>query len=350
MIQLREAVSTDNAGLLNLTSLLPMEGRISIRIDRNPDFFQLLNQRGPSKLFVAESEGNIIGCLSVSMMNIFINGNPDIVHYLADLKIHPSYLGTTLTSRLLYMMFNYLRTIKSDLVFSTAAFGNEKVMSLFEGRIGLPKFQCIGAFKVYQIIPFLKKISSQTYTIDEIPLNDKIISFYTRFLKKYQFSPLLNEADLQGVRNLVAMQNNDMKASISLIDMGGSKQNVLIRLPRMLNLLVSILRKFNKLIKFLNLPEFNTPIKIMYIKVLACKEGCEDALDLLINQARTICFKEKYCFLSVGIHEKDPLTSFFRQYLHFTFNSLGFIASLSNDDEKIQIGTTGIAYEDYSLI
>ncbi len=75
-----------------------------------------------------------------------------------------------------------------------------------------------------------------------------------------------------------------------------------------------------------------------------------EALELLINQARTICFSEKYCFLSVGIHEKDPLNSFFSQYLHFTFHSLGFIASLSKNNEKIQNCIAGIAYEDYSLI
>jgi hypothetical protein len=350
MIQLREAVSTDNAGLLNLTSLLPMEGRISIRIDRNPDFFQLLNLRGPGKLFVAENEGKIIGCFSASMMNILVNGNPDTVHYLADLKIHPSWLGSTLTSRLLYVMFDYLRTLRADLLFSTAAFGNEKVMPLFEGRIGLPKFQCIGTFNVYQIIPFTKKTVSSKYTIEEIPLNDDIITFYARFLKRYQYSPVMNEATLQETRNLIVMRNNEIIASLSLLDVGASKQNVLIRLPRALSLLVSLLRKLNKLVKILNLPELNQPIKIMYIKIFAFKEDCEEAFELLINQARTICFKERYCFLTVGIHEKDPLNSFFSQYLHFTFHSLGFMASLSKKDEKIQNCMTGTAYEDYSLI
>jgi hypothetical protein len=350
MIQLREAVSTDNAGLLNLTSLLPMEGRISIRIDRNPDFFQLLNQRGPGKLFVAENEGKIIGCFSASMMNIIINGNPDTVHYLADLKIHPSWLGSTLTPRLLYLMFDYLRAVKADLLFSTAALGNKKVMPLFAGRIGFPKFQCVGTFNVYQIIPLTHKTVSQKYTIEEIPLNDAIITFNNRFLKRYRYSPVMNATTQQGTRNLIATGNNEIVASLSLVDTGGSKQNVLIRLPRALNLLVSILRKLNKMVKILNLPEFNQPLKIMYIKVFAYKEGCEEALELLINQARTICFKERYCFLSVGIHEKDPLNSFFSQYLHFTFHSLGFMASLTKDNEKIQNCMEGIAYEDYSLI
>ena len=80
-------------------------------------------------------------------------------------------------------------------------------------------------------------------------MNDDIITFYTRFLKRYQYSPVMNEATLQGTRNLIAMRNNEIIASLSLIDVGASKQNVLIRLPRALNLLVSLLRKLNKMIR-----------------------------------------------------------------------------------------------------
>ena len=350
MIQLREALPTDNAGLLNLTSLSPMDGKISIRIDRNPDFFRLLNQRGPGKLFIAKSDEIIVGCFSLSIMDVLNCGNHDKIHYLADLKIHPSHLGTTLTSRLLYMMFDYLRKIKADLLFLTAADGNEKVMPLLEGRIGLPKFHSIGTFRVYQIVPLIKKISMSRYMIRDHPLNDEIIGFYSTFLKRYLLSPLINETNLKGTRNLVAFQNNDIKASISLIDVCSIKQNVLIRLPKTVDFLVSILKKFNRFTKILNLPEIGEPVKIMYIKVFAFKEGHEDALDILMSQARRICFNEKYCFLSVGIHEKDPLSSFFRKYLHFTFNSLGFIASLNNDNEKIHSITEGIVFEDYSLI
>jgi hypothetical protein len=350
MIQLREAVSTDNAGLLNLTSLLPMEGRISIRIDRNPDFFKLLNVRGPGKVFIAEREGYIIGCFSVSVMDILVNGIPDKVYYLADLKIHPSCVGTTLTSRLLFVMSNYLRNIGADLLFSTAALGNEKVLSLFSGRIGLPKFQGIGTFKVYQIIPLIKKAALKTYRIEELLLNDEILEIYSCFSKRYSYSPALNKTNLQGNRHLVASQKDEIVASISLIDMGESKQNVLIRLPPTLNILVSLLKKLNKLFNVLNLPAYGEPIKIMYIKAFAYREGHAEALDLLITHARKLCFKDKYCFLSVGIHDKDPSASFFRRYLHFTFNSLGYISSLKNDNDKVRNITWGIVYEDYSLI
>lgn len=350
MIQLREALTSDNAGLLNLTSQLPMEGKISIRIDRNPDFFQLLNLRGPGKLFVAENNGIIIGCISVSAMEILLNGNPEKVYYLADLRIHPVYVGTTLTARLLFMMFNYLRQIKADLIFCTAADGNEKVMPLFEGRVGFPKYSRVGIFKVYQIIPLCIKINLHQYTLSEIPLNGYILDIYRCFFKRHQFSPVINEDRLQGTRNLVVLEQGNIKACITLIDMDHSKQNVLIHLPYALHFLVTILRQFNKLAKIFILPEIGKPVKIMYIKAFAFMDGYERAFDLLIQHVRRLCFIEKYCFLAIGIHEKDPLKQLFTKYLHFTFNSVGFITSLEKTKDKVHTILDGVLFEDYSLI
>jgi hypothetical protein len=66
MIKIREALPSDNEGLLQLTSVTPMKGQISIRIDRNPDFFRLLSMRGQSKTLIAEQSGTLAGCFSVS--------------------------------------------------------------------------------------------------------------------------------------------------------------------------------------------------------------------------------------------------------------------------------------------
>ena len=48
-VEIREAVETDNEALLALTRATPMDGTISLRIDRDPDFFALLRLRGPAE-------------------------------------------------------------------------------------------------------------------------------------------------------------------------------------------------------------------------------------------------------------------------------------------------------------
>ena len=349
MVIIREALLTDNAALLNLTFLTPMKGRISLRIDRNPDFFSLLNKRGRSEVFVAEKNGTIVGCFSVSNIETLVNGNSEIVYYLADLKIHPLYGGKILV-RLLKKMADYILQNHADLLFCTAAYGNEKVMALFEGRAGFPKFHCVGTFRVYQIIPLVRKINPGKYTIREIEMNDDVIGLYNQFYLRYQVAPLFSGTNLQGTRTIAAIDNNIIKASITLSDISLSKQNVLIDLPFVLKLAVSLLRLLNRIVPVINLPEIGKPVKILYIKTFAFANGCEDALDPLIQQARKLAFLEKYCYLTVGIHERDSLSRFFNKHLHFTFRSLGYILSMHGNNEKVNKILKGVIFEDYSVV
>ena len=65
MIHYRLANFEDNRQLIELTSSSGMTGEISLRIDRKPDFFGLLNMRGESKVFVAVDHETIIGSICV---------------------------------------------------------------------------------------------------------------------------------------------------------------------------------------------------------------------------------------------------------------------------------------------
>jgi hypothetical protein len=348
-VVIREALPKDNAALLKLTSLTPMKGRISLRIDRNPDFFRLLSKRGESKVYVAGKNGTLVGCFSVSNTETLVNGNYEKVYYLADLKIHPSYGGIMLV-RLLNVMMNHLKQCGADLLFCTAAFGNEKVMPLFEGRAGFPKFHPVGTFRVFQIIPLNSKINSKKYTLDEAEINDNIISLYNRFYSGYDVAPLYSISSLQGTRTIMAIEKGTIRASVTLSDVSGSKQNVLMGLPFILNLVVMLLRFLNRIAPFINLPEIGKPVKVLYIKAFAFSAGCEDGLEFLIQKARQLAFRDRYCYLTVGIHERDPLVRFFNKYLHFTFLSLGFILSMHGNDEKINKIFRGVLFEDYSLV
>lgn len=350
MVNIREALSSDNAGLLVLTSLTPMRGRISLRIDRNPDFFSLLQKRGCSKVFIAENEGMIVGCFSASAVETTVNGKREKIFYLADLKVHPVYEGTTLAARLLKRMADYIRTTDADLLFCTAASGNVKVMPLLTGRAGFPVFRYAGTFKVFQLIPFRKDIKCGKFIVAETAINKEIIGLFNKFFLKYRLSPHWSEENLEGAQTIVAIQKNEIKAAISLLDTESLKQNNLSGLPFSLNLLLWLIKTTNRIVQMANLPEPGKPLKMLYIKAFAYREGCKEAMDVLVRHARKIAFLGGYCFLTVGIHEKDPCSGLFKKYPHFTFRSLGFIAGIRGENEKIDRIIEGILFEDYSLV
>ena len=91
MISIQEATLNDNLELLALTQATPMNGVISLRIDRSPAFFQLLKLRGTGKVFIARADGRIVGCISVAYRSVFVDGKPQRDGYVGDLKVHPSF-------------------------------------------------------------------------------------------------------------------------------------------------------------------------------------------------------------------------------------------------------------------
>lgn len=167
MTRIREATRDDNDGLLALTAMTPMGGDIAVRSDRFPDFFRLLDRRGPSRVLVAEENRTIVGSLSANRVEVYVEGNPEAVHYIGDLKVHPEYRRSGLATRLLKAMQRDLEAAGADLVLCTAAFGNKRVLPYMEGRAGLPRAAALGVFKVYQLLPSRRPGEGAPYEVRE---------------------------------------------------------------------------------------------------------------------------------------------------------------------------------------
>ena len=150
-IEIRQASEADNEELLTLTRMTPMDGAISLRIDREPDFFALLRLRGRGKVLVAASGRQVIGCISVALRTAYISGVPETIAYIGDMKVHPSFSGSLVAVRLIKALEADMRLAGIDVGFCVAADGNHRVMPLFEGRLGMPRWVRLGRFLIMSI-------------------------------------------------------------------------------------------------------------------------------------------------------------------------------------------------------
>lgn len=350
MARFREATRSDNEGLLSLTAMTPMGGRIAVRTDRYPDFFRLLDRRGLSHVLVAEENGKIVGSVSAARVTVFVEEEREPVHFLGDLKVHPDFRKSGLAAGLLKSMHGVLLAEGADLVLSAAAYGNEKVLPFFDGRGGLPRAVPIGIFNVYQLLPSRRRQAAGPYAIREEPEHAGLHRFYDEHFRRYQFGPVFGPGALKDARHWVARSGDEIQASLSLVDVSDSRQNVIIRLPIFLGGLVSLVRAVHHISPVADLPAKNTPIRTLYIKALACREGHEPALARLIQNARNLAFQEGYHFLAVGLHERDPLAVWVARLPKFTFKSMGFLVSLKRGKDELARLTGRVPYEDYSLV
>jgi hypothetical protein len=346
-MKIRKAVSQDSNGLIELTALTPMKGRISLRIDRKPDFFALLHQRGDSIVVVAENDQEkIMGSFSAAKKHFMIDNSIRPVYYLGDLKVNPGYKKSTIAYRLIKAMQEEVGKSGIDLFICNTSQDNIHVFTFFQGRAGLPIFQETTTFNVYQILP---RNYPQSENISTACSAEQLTDFYGKFFERYHFHPVISLID--NCINIGCTEKRKIVAAISLYDPGMLKQNVIIDFPMGIGITLRVLKVLKSITGIRYIPGKGDQLKILYVKYLALEPGHEEDLVGLIRFARTFAFQKKFHFLAIAVDKKDSfLNAIIKPLSSFNFRSHQFIASLGKNEELLEKIKRNIAYEDYSLI
>jgi hypothetical protein len=344
-INIRIAVPSDSEELIQLTMQTPMEGSISIRIDRDPDFFSLSKARGETEVFVACIENNnlIIGCFSFSKQLFYSFGKPVDVYYLADLKIRPEYSKSFAAYLLAKHVQSHLQSIGANFLFCTAVNDNYAVMPFFNGRATIPKFQKLATFNSYQILPRKGK----KHTPADIN-HFTLIDFYMKSYKNYSFYSSFN--DLGQCKHFVNIENDQVSSSMSVFDPSALKKNVTVKVRFAIKLLLKILRLLKYVFPLSDIPSLNKPLKILFIKYYACQKDNDAQFVALLDQVRAYAFANQYHLLSIAADERNLAINCLLKSKSITrLVSIGLITSLDNDQELLNLFSKGLCYEDFSL-
>jgi len=353
----REASSEDNAGLLELTRATPMSGAIPLRIDRGANFFRLVNMRGEGKVFVATLRGRVVGCISAAVRNAFVQGKPQTIGYIGDVKVHPSLAGSRVVLRLIAALREDLVRRNVDLLFAVIAAGNRQALSLMEGRLGTPNWQPMGSFRVYEVLPSPFPRRSSSYDVDLLRPQEarSLVALVNRFNRDYQFGPVVEsegpgaDADSPFARTLVARLGQEVVASVTAFDASEAKSNVLVALPPLLKLALAALAPVRLILPGLRVPRVGEPLRLLYLRHPACEPGHVAALHALVQRARFEAYRRRYSFVAFGVHERDRLCDLVRGLPKFVFVSRAFATSLLGGHD-LQAVAAGIPMEDFALV
>lgn len=269
-----------------------------MRIDREPDFFALLRARGDVVVFVARCEGNVIGCMSAAVHQSYVRGVLENIAHVGDLKVHPLFSGKRLSLRLISALEARLRSQDVDLCFSLVAEGNCRVLPISEGKHGTPAVVHLGRFIVEQLIPSPFRGKSRHYRIEETAREDlpAVAAMLDSTCRQRQFAPRITAAHLEGAfpsagaegfaKRLAAREAGRVVATLAVEDTRAQRQNVLMGLPTALRAALAVLRVLAMPIPGVAIPLVGHPLTILYARQVACAEGREDALRLVIVEAR----------------------------------------------------------------
>lgn len=350
MIKYRLATIDDNQQLIDLTASSGMTGEIALRIDRKPDFFKLLSMRGKSKVFVAVDDNTIIGSLCVSLQSVYIGEQIFPIQYIGDFKVAESYRNKGIGLQLCNELANYLISIGADLAFLNVSKGNNKPVSFFKNRPNIPDFENIGYFTIHQFIGKKRKAFHSHYKIEPTPVTDALIKFLNEHYSKYELGSVITKEKLEGANIFTIQHKANIIAAMCLMDTMNVKQNVATKLPWKMKYLVRVINAFNRISGISKMPSLNEPVRMMYIKYLAVNNREKQLVKLLVNYARNIVYENSYSFVSIGLHQKDPLNTCFSGLLQLTFGSVGMLLSIKDSKSLIEKVKQGVPFEDYSLV
>jgi ribosomal protein S18 acetylase RimI-like enzyme len=350
MIKYRLANYSDNQQLIALTAASGMAGETALLIDRKPDFFKLLHMRGETKVFVALDDDIIIGCICVSLQQVYVGGEIYPIQYIGDFKVAASFRNKGIGMQLCNEMANYVIATGSDLAFLNVSKGNTKPVSFFKNRPNVPDFENIGIFNIHQFIGKKKHVLQTAYRIELSPVSDELIEFLNTHYSKYELGSLITKEKLEGTAVYTIRHEKKIIAAMCLIDNMPVKQNVVTSISWKIKWLLKLMNATSFFWGISKMPTLNEPVQLMYIKYFAVNNREKKLVNLLVNHACNIVYEKSYSFVSIGLHEKDPLNACFSGIRKLTFYSVGMLLSIKNNTALIEKVKQGIPFEDYSLV
>jgi hypothetical protein len=91
------ATRDDDAGIRRLLATNPMPGRIRVRFEREPSYFDGCAPR--TDVLVARDGASVVGVACRTMQQLYVNGEVEEVGYLGQLRVDLAYRGRLLTAR-----------------------------------------------------------------------------------------------------------------------------------------------------------------------------------------------------------------------------------------------------------
>lgn len=303
------AGASHDAGLRQLLREAKMPGRIAVSLEREPSVFAAADLDAPEyHTVVGIDNSDEIACAgTVSIRLRYLNGRPERVGYLAQLRLAPRYAGRFDILRRGYQFFRGLHDqLDVAAYFTTVASDNARAARLLERGIpGLPIYRPLGDLVTVLLPvrrlsrPVRRQLRKEGLSIRHGigPNLDGLVSVLADHNSKYQLSPAWSPEDIttafarfnlsdNGFR-LIAFRDH-LVAAAAMWDQRPFKQAVIIRYPAFLSFLRPFYNAAAPLLRLCPLPAPARPIPQAFISFLASTpETFLPLLQLLTASART---------------------------------------------------------------
>lgn len=337
-----------------------MEGDIAISFRREPSYFAGCRVQGDATEVVKcveRASGRIVGLGSRSVSHAYVDGRPERIGYLADLRAAPEYRRGTLLAR----GYRYLRWLHSQdpVPFYTTVIydGNRAALqALTGGRAGLPAYRDCGRVLTPALhLDFARtpiELSGVELARGEAAGLPRIVEFLNRWQSAKQFAPLYRETDFgggrfQGLRAgdfFLALAGGRIVGSLAAWDQSAIRQTHVERYSPAL----ACLRPFYNAAALVSplrpLPAPGARIPHVYLACIATERNDPQILRWLLCHAYRGLRHGPWHYAIAGLHEADPLAAVLQDYRRVAAAGRLFVVHYPEAAERVTALDSRIPY------
>jgi hypothetical protein len=322
---LRDATPTDNAALIELAASCPMNGEMSLRMDRGPDFFALNRLEGDRwSVAVAERNGSLVGCIAMSERNVYVNGRPTRTGYVGDFKVHPAHRDTRIADALSLGAEPWFCSLPpSAPIFITVLAGNRAMERRLSGPRGVASFQKVGTIRTHSV-PILRRRRQRQHAsvrVDQARWRDldEMVALWNTVAPLRQLAPVLSARsfadwirkapglDISSYR-LARCASGELLGFLAAWDQRSFKHLTVVGYSRRMN---AARLAFNFLCPFVGverLPAAGSPLECVTFANICVPADRSDVLKAMLTSAYNELTRTRCSFVNVGLDVRDPLS------------------------------------------
>ena len=324
-----------DAELLRFTASVDTGRGFRIALDRSPSFFDALEVEGDdaavAAFVVPGGEGmpdRIVGTGVMTARPVHINGSalPEPVGQLGSARVDPRHRGGTVVARCMKLLHEWHVERPARVFLTTILEDNATARALFEsGRGSLPSYVDHGRLVTLNSPVGPGRVRGRPPSADievtegEPGEEPRIVAFWNAWGRRRQFFPAYDRRHLQArngllrglsVRDILlarARRGGEILGTLGLWDQRPFRRWVVRGLPRGLRWGAPLFDLTAWMTGGLRLPKPNETLAQRF-GACTCVAGDDPALmSALLDAARTRLARAGGGWLTLGLHERDPL-------------------------------------------
>ncbi|QIF05288.1 hypothetical protein [Roseimicrobium sp. ORNL1] len=336
-LRFRLATAEDDAALRRAFAATPMEGGMRLAFEREPSFFDALRVQGDvTQVIICEetNAGEIIAIGTRCLADAFVNGTPQRVGYLSDLRILPQWRKGTVLAR----GWKFLLSLDEDgLVdlYHTAIFAENAgaKSALTQARAGVPQYHPLGGFITagihpsHSAPPVSPHLRVTRGTASELP---HIVEFLNAHNTSRQFAPVHRVEDFAPggrwrdfrIEDFFLIRNGaDLCGVGGVWDQAAFKQTRVLGYTGKWRWFYHLSQLTHRVLPVPRLPSPGEHFRFGYGCFMACPSQDPEVFRQLVHAMRHEASKRGWMHLLLSLHENDPLLPLLSDIPHTPFRA-----------------------------